>query len=294
MPIPDIQDALALLEQGKAAEAIPLLERLIDLLPRYVTPYVLLARAYEADRQWQRALVVWQQAHFLLPNSPSVASGVQRVRAKAGSGARPAAAMRANAAGAPGEPFPEATAPGHDLHAPPADWEPQEEPEDFPASEEPESKQDAPWGPDEVPESPPRWEPEEPPEPEDSDEEPPASRVHWLEHPDEEEAAGEEEETVDLTAYEEEESVVDDLDRLIGELESARIVPRPDVDDVPAPDLDDEFEDVVSETLARIYASQQQFDEAARVYELLAARQPERSEEFQDKAAAMRARASDD
>ena len=87
---------------------------------------------------------------------------------------------------------------------------------------------------------------------------------------------------------------IDDLDRLIGELESARIVPQPDFEAVPPPDLDDEIEDVVSETLARIYAAQQQYDEAARVYELLAAQQPEQAAEHLKKASEMRARAKDE
>lgn len=84
-----------------------------------------------------------------------------------------------------------------------------------------------------------------------------------------------------------------DLDRLINELESARIVPRPDLDEVPPPDLEDDIEDVVSETLARIYASQGQYDEAAHVYELLAEQQPEKADEFAGKASEMRAKASE-
>ncbi|ARA94505.1 hypothetical protein AWN76_015960 [Rhodothermaceae bacterium RA] len=89
-----------------------------------------------------------------------------------------------------------------------------------------------------------------------------------------------------------EERVADfeDLDRLIEELEQARIVPRPDIDAIPTPDLEDEIDDMVSETLARIYAAQQQFDEAARVYDALARQQPDRAAEFREQAARMRAR----
>lgn len=82
----------------------------------------------------------------------------------------------------------------------------------------------------------------------------------------------------------------ENLDRLIEELEEARIVPRPDVDAIPTPDLDDEIDDMVSETLARIYAAQEQFDEAARVYDALARQQPDRAAEFREQAARMRAR----
>lgn len=85
----------------------------------------------------------------------------------------------------------------------------------------------------------------------------------------------------------------DDLDSLIDRLESARIVPGPDLDALPPPDLDDEIEDMVSETLARIYASQGQYHEAARVYEQLAIQHPDRSLEFLQSAADMRSRAAD-
>jgi tetratricopeptide (TPR) repeat protein len=86
----------------------------------------------------------------------------------------------------------------------------------------------------------------------------------------------------------------EDLDRLIADLESARITPDPDLTSVPPPDLEDEIDDMVSETLARIYASQRQYDEAARVYELLAAQQPRRAKEFMSKASEMRSHAAEE
>ncbi|NND72833.1 MAG: hypothetical protein HKN43_14745 [Rhodothermales bacterium] len=86
---------------------------------------------------------------------------------------------------------------------------------------------------------------------------------------------------------------LDELDELIGRLEGARIVPRQDADSIPTPDLDADVDDVASETLAVIYLSQQQFSEAARVYELLADQQPDRAEEFIEKAHEARARVSD-
>lgn len=82
----------------------------------------------------------------------------------------------------------------------------------------------------------------------------------------------------------------DDLDRLIESLEGARIQPQPDLD-APEPELDDDIDDMVSETLARIYAVQEQFEEAARVYEQLARQHPGRADEFQAKAAEMREKA---
>ncbi len=83
-----------------------------------------------------------------------------------------------------------------------------------------------------------------------------------------------------------------DLDRLIAELESARIVPRPDLEDIPPPELEQDVDDLVSETLARIYAAQEQYAEAARVYEMLAQQHPERAEAYRQKAAEMRAKAT--
>lgn len=84
----------------------------------------------------------------------------------------------------------------------------------------------------------------------------------------------------------------EDLDRLIDELETARIVPRPDLDAVPQMDLEDNIEDMVSETLALIYINQNQYDEAARVYEQLATQQPDQADEFLQKAAEARAQGS--
>lgn len=80
----------------------------------------------------------------------------------------------------------------------------------------------------------------------------------------------------------------DDLDRLIEELESARIVPDPDLDDEPATPPEDEIEDIVSETLARIYAAQGQHEEAARVYDELARQHPDQADYFLDQAARLR------
>jgi len=81
-----------------------------------------------------------------------------------------------------------------------------------------------------------------------------------------------------------------DLNRLIEELESARIVPNPDIPDVSDEELDTEVNDVVTETLARIYENQQYYGEAVLVYEKLAEQHPERSQEFLDRAAALRDR----
>jgi len=84
----------------------------------------------------------------------------------------------------------------------------------------------------------------------------------------------------------------EDLDHLIEELEDARIVPDPDVDVLPDDELRDDIDDVVSETLAKIYENQNYFVEAAEVYEKLAVQKPDRRDEFMQRAEEMRNRGS--
>lgn len=84
-----------------------------------------------------------------------------------------------------------------------------------------------------------------------------------------------------------------DLDRLIDELESARIDPQPEVEGAPEPNLDSDVDDMVSETLARIYIAQEQYTEAARVYVRLAHQDPDRADEYREKAAELREQARD-
>ncbi|MDA1029165.1 MAG: tetratricopeptide repeat protein [Bacteroidetes bacterium] len=79
-----------------------------------------------------------------------------------------------------------------------------------------------------------------------------------------------------------------DLDQLIQELEMARIVLDPDVRMIPQGELETEIDDVVSETLARIYANQKFHEEAAQVYEKLAIQRPDKAEEFLQKAQELR------
>lgn len=89
-------------------------------------------------------------------------------------------------------------------------------------------------------------------------------------------------------------NMADELDSLIQQLEDApRIRPDPTFD---APDVvfDERVaDDMVSETLARIYAAQHQYAEAAIVYEKLAQQKPERAEEMLRRAAELRAQDGD-
>ena len=86
-------------------------------------------------------------------------------------------------------------------------------------------------------------------------------------------------------------SVADELDALISQLEDApRIRPDPEYTG-PEVSLDHgEVDDMVSETLAKIYAAQHQYVEAALVYEKLAARQPDQADELLERAAELRQR----
>src|SRR5690606_2258648 len=86
-------------------------------------------------------------------------------------------------------------------------------------------------------------------------------------------------------------TLADELDALINRLEDApRIRPDPTFS---GPDVsfeeEEEDDDLVSETLARIYAAQRQYAEAAIVYEKLAQQRPGEAEEMLRRAAEMRA-----
>ena len=249
MPALDLQQAISLLEEGNAGEAVGLLEEMVLEMPAYATARVLLARGYEALGEWGRALEIWREALHLVPNSPVIRRGLERAATRSLQRSRiDARPERPSHEERPPEeeesPYPEPETPRltHDIEpettAPEEPYDAEEHADHFP------------FGYD-VP-----YEPEA---------ETPGNEPHF-----------------------------EDLDRLINELESARIVPRPDIGEVTSPELEDDIEDVVSETLARIYASQGQYDEAARVYELLAGQHPEDSDEFLKKASEMRARASDE
>lgn len=249
--MPDLQDAISLLENGDARAASELLEAMADEMPGYATAYVLLARAYEGIGEWKHALGSWREALHIVPNSPVIRRGLERSARKATSRA-PVEELPELPSMSVSTPSPQdeegAATGGFDVHLTP------------PAAGDDEATE--PWR-DEA-----------------GGDEPEADR-----------AAGSEEARGEATEPTPEDQ---DLDRLIAELESARIVPRPDLDSLPEPELDDDIEDVVSVTLARIYASQGQYDEAARVYELLADHQPEKEAAFKAKAAEMRSKASED
>lgn len=211
MPVPDIQEAIGLLERGKHASAIILLEQLVEALPAYAAAHVILARAYVLEDKWYEALGAWQRAQFLMPNSAAVNEGIEQAKGILSDS------------------------------------------EIDPMAQPPTLQDVAHLA---------------------------SSTLQVAQEDDQEPAPSIAPPSLGF----------DDLDRLIQELESARIVPRPDLDDIQPPDLDNNIDDMVSETLARIYAAQDQFEDAAHVYEQLADQQPERSDEFLRKASEMRGR----
>jgi len=88
-------------------------------------------------------------------------------------------------------------------------------------------------------------------------------------------------------------SIADDLDDLITQLDSApRIKPDPTFSGPKVTFDESSMDDMVSETLAKIYAAQHQYVEAAVVYEKLAAREPEQADTMLERAAEMRDKAS--
>jgi tetratricopeptide (TPR) repeat protein len=223
-----IQEAARHLAEGRPADAVRVLERLVADFPAYVTAYALLAKAYEANGRTEDALAAWHHAYFLMPGSPLVVRERTRLLRSA---------PRPESAG-PGE-TPHESGGGEAAEAlPPAPYETADEPAaDEPAADEPAAE----------------------PEP----------------------AAG-------GSAIDE----ADDLDSLIHQLENApRIRPDPDFRDEGVDEEEDEG-GMVSETLARIYETQKQYAAAARAYDQLADEHPDRADEFESKAAEMRALAN--
>lgn len=243
-----IQDAARHLAEGRPAEAVAVLERLVADFPAYVTAHVLLAKAYEANGRDGDALEAWHHAYFLMPGSPLIVRERTRL-------------LRIAPVAVPDAPS-EQPAPS--------------EPSAAEADEMPETVQEE-TGPEE-PEA----------EPEDAEAAPETEAEVGRGGP----KAGPDAESI--PALDEGElGEVDDLDTLIHQLETApRIRPDPNFRDEGLED-DEEEEGLVSETLARIYAAQKQYAEAARAYEQLAEQHPARADEFEAKAAEMRALAGE-
>ena len=357
MAIPDLQEALDLIEAGRAEDVLAPLTAWAQRMPARAAVHVVLGRAYEALMRWDEAQAAWQQAHFLMPNSPAVAEGLKRIRAAM---AEPVAAgddrlimdldlqaeleatlealfnpftLPQQSEAALGEPMSEAEAALAQvqaaLAAAQADTAEEELVEETEKTEAPtEIEAEAPAQPaepdtttedllgadpasiyDEIEQlieekearkdtaaEPPKEEPPPAPVAEQPQAEPFDLAAAAQETADEDDVGLEDWQDFDAEPKEapaSDDATIDDLDRLISELEAARIVPQPDLEDIPPPELEDEIDDVVSETLARIYASQKKYEEAARVYEQLAHQHPKEATKFLQLAAEMRGLAGD-
>lgn len=70
MALHEIERALEFFKEGNPKKAIPLLERVVELIPTYVIAHVLLAQAYETEQLEDKAVRAWRQAYRMIPNSP--------------------------------------------------------------------------------------------------------------------------------------------------------------------------------------------------------------------------------
>ncbi len=304
----DFESALAALEAGRAAEAVDVLSGIVDRWPNYAAAQVAYARALRKAGRAEAAFEAWSRAAALVSHSPAVMAGLTEAAGAlfGGAGAAPVldaidtipeesplsedqeASLTAEDSETPSSPETGPLDPPEpmDLSGAVADERVQEEEPEFvdtpamdPAFFVPIAKPfDEPGDPEAATE----W-PGEPLQEESLEEVSEMPEWDGGYAGDAGDGAGSD---ADLEAPPAEA----DLDRLIGELESARIVPSDDPSSISPPDLSDDIEDVVSETLARIYATQNQFSEAARVYERLALENPDRADEYSLKASEMRER----
>jgi len=279
MAVPDLKDAIDHLQERDLDAAIAALEAKIEELPAHLTAHVLLARTYETKHQWTEALRAWENVHFLMPNSPVGQEGKARVLRRLN---RPEDAEDA-APSSGEEPLsssPASSSPG--THSAPDEAE--ADATDRESSER------------------------EMPDPSTSEDSPPSDLEQLRRQADEEArrggarpdlataASGPDSSEDDAPPSPEErvDQLADDdtnLDRLIDKLQSAEIEPDPDAETAPPPDLDDDIDDLVSETLARIHEGQNQYQKAAQIYVKLASQEPDRAREHLKKAVEMRKRA---
>ena len=214
MSLPRISEAISMLENGNAREALPVLEELSTQYPLYVIPRILRARAYETTGDTEQALAAWREARFLSPANAQIREGVQRA-------SRLLLALKEDVLD-PSDVELDLTSAG-DLESVGSD--------------------------------------------------------HHVS------TTGESEPQQSHSAIEGSESLESDqIDKLIAELENGRIDPKGNIEGYPDPLDNNQDADLISETLARIYAKQERYHEAARVYLLLAAQNPEKSEEYLAKA----------
>lgn len=277
-PSTALQAAAGLIAAGRAKEAARELNALVREAPTYAAAHVLLAKAREASGDRVRALDAWHKAYFLVPSSPLVRRERQRLldalappEADGLAGDAPDFAPAEDEAAieepALLPPFETPAAAPPPAPLPEDDWSVVEPGDEFP----PPTPPSRPVAPDLVP--------------------PGDDRVPAPPH---EEAPHEEvSDAVELPTAPPSRGLDDDLDSLIRDLSDApRIRPDPEYDGPEERGIEADVDDMASETLAQIYAAQQQYAEAAVVYEKLARQSPDRAAELRQRAEEMRQRAS--
>jgi len=308
----DIPGLISLLQSGKTNDALEIATQLVREMPMLVTAHVVRARALESQEEFDEALSAWRHALDLVPNSPVVRKGLRRTATKLMNASRraPAADEMREDRGTGGARAADRESSSSDLSVetvltaestetgPPAF-------EDLTVDRPPGRERPVPpSGKDDVPgfqsfdsmfDVEPEFEQrlaEDYRRQAQADPDEDGTRVRSSDFA---EAAGPS--FVDtagpmfgdappefVLGHDDEEE--DDLDELIAELEDARITPSDRA--FPQPDLESRIEDVASETLARIYAEQKQFEEAARVYARLADISPDNRQRFLERASEMK------
>jgi len=265
------------MEEGSLDEARTMLQNMLHMAPQHLAARVLLARLYESEGDHETAFTLWKQAAFHGPGVALIEDGLREAMIRHHFGEETELSLPDDVAAESEAAFPD---PSEEEAPAPVSLEAEEE-------EESEAAEDA--GPEEQPVAEPEAQPEPESEPAPEPEAAAEDEVVPALEPDAAPAPADAQADAQGEASRPE---FQDLDRLIEELETAHIVPDPDIELLPVDELEPDIEDVVTETLARIYANQSYFTEAATVYDKLAAQYPDRAEEFKAKASDMRTRHS--
>ena len=320
-PIFDIKKLIEFLREGQAEKAIPHLEEITRKLPAHVAAHALLAQAYTIEKLYEKAKSAWQNALFLMPNSPSIQKGFKRVLNELASQQKLKETL-----------FNPDTLDQKDqlqvdqpISFPDPETETNNLQEQSPADQnvQPEETDGAPAllvnpsshhsiDPEEIKQILPDTIPlTDTSQEEQTEQEPLAGAEETIAYP---ELPVISIPTVSPTISEskngnplpvppilstyvqnlKEWKDDEELDHLIEELESARIVPKPEHEHIEAPALDTDIEDMVSETLARIYEGQNQLLKAAEMYDKLAVANPSKAESFIARAKELRSKRTDE